>query len=469
MIRENKRFLAALNLLSDGLIVLCSYLFASWFWLERVTLESNPYAVSSLRAGAGLAACVYSLCAALLMTLFHVYSDRGVKSFRKEVMQLLGANSLGVLFITGILYLFRLQEFSRGVLFLFYVLSSLALTGKRVIVRRVTARRRRAGYDQKRVVLVGGGRLAAEYLASTRENDELGFRVVGYISPEKTALDAPHLGGMSRLEGALGPEIDNVVIALEPEESRLIYDALQSCEKAGTKVCVIPFYNDMIPSRPSIDEIGPMKLINLRTTPLDNLGWSTLKRLGDILFSLLAILVTSPIMLAAAIGIRCTSPGPILFRQKRIGRNKKPFTMLKFRSMRVNDEQDSAWTQNADSRKTSFGSFLRKTSIDELPQFFNVLKGDMSVVGPRPEIPHFVDQFRETIPLYMLKHLVRPGITGWAQVNGYRGDTSIVERIRCDLWYIDHWSIGLDLRIILRTIFGGMINRETLAKKNKSL
>ena len=157
--------------------------------------------------------------------------------------------------------------------------------------------------------------------------------------------------------------------------------------------------------------------------------------------------------------------GPVIFKQERIGRNRVPFTMYKFRSMKVNSEENTAWSTNTDTRKTAFGSFIRKFSIDELPQFFNVLKGDMSLIGPRPEIPHYVDQFKEEIPMYMIRHLVRPGITGWAQVNGYRGNTSIKKRIEYDIWYIEHWSPQLDLVIVFRTVFGGLINSEKVGKQ----
>ena len=166
-----------------------------------------------------------------------------------------------------------------------------------------------------------------------------------------------------------------------------------------------------------------------------------------------------------AIGVKLSSPGPVLFKQIRVGYNRKEFQMLKFRSMRVNEKQDTAWSTNRDSRKTVYGSFIRKFSLDELPQLFNVLKGDMSLVGPRPELPHFVEKFREEIPLYMVKHQVRPGITGWAQINGFRGDTDVARRIELDLWYIDHWSIALDLKILLKTVFGGkMVNSEEIIR-----
>ena len=261
-----------------------------------------------------------------------------------------------------------------------------------------------------------------------------------------------------------GDGIDEVVLALEPEELGVTVPVIQLCEKSGTKVSVIPFYNDVIPTRATIDNLGAIKLIQLRTTPLDEPFNAALKRGFDILVSLLGLIVLSPLMLIIAVAIKLSSPGPVLFKQERVGLNKKHFTMLKFRSMKVNDAQDTAWSKDEDSRRTAVGSILRKFSLDELPQLFNVLGGDMSLIGPRPEIPFFVEQFRETVPLYMVKNQVRPGITGWAQVNGYRGDTSIPKRIEHDIWYIENWSFGLDMKIIFMTVFGGMINREVVGQ-----
>ena len=182
----------------------------------------------------------------------------------------------------------------------------------------------------------------------------------------------------------------------------------------------------------------------------------------------LLLVLLSPLFLILAIAIRLSSPGPVLFRQERIGLNKKPFTMYKFRSMRVNDEQDTAWSSAEDDRRTWLGAFLRKVSIDELPQLWNVLTGTMSLVGPRPEIPFYVERFRETVPLYMVKYQVRPGMTGWAQIHGLRGDTSIPARVEHDLWYIENWSLGLDIRILLKTALGGMVNQEDIGSAANS-
>ena len=217
-----------------------------------------------------------------------------------------------------------------------------------------------------------------------------------------------------------------------------------------------------MPARPQFDSLNGLPMINLRRIPLDNLGNAFMKRAMDIAGSLVLLLVFSPVMLITAVGVRLSSPGPVIFKQKRVGLGKKEFYMYKFRSMRVNSGSDTSWSQNHDSRKTRFGAFIRKFSIDEFPQFLNVLKGDMSLVGPRPEIPHFVEQFQEKIPLYMVKHQVRPGITGWAQVHGLRGNTSIEDRIRHDIFYIENWTLLLDIKILLMTVFKGVVNAETL-------
>ena len=211
-----------------------------------------------------------------------------------------------------------------------------------------------------------------------------------------------------------------------------------------------------------VDEIDTPELAEAcRAQDTRNLGYRAFKRAFDIVGSLLLIICTLPIMLFCALGVRLSSPGPIIFKQQRVGRNKKPFYMYKFRTMEQQSEEEEkkAWTVRDDPRVTGIGKFLRRTSLDELPQLFNILKGDMSLVGPRPERPLFVERFREEIPRYMVKHQVRPGLTGWAQVNGFRGDTSIKKRIDCDIYYIENWNIGIDIKIIFLTFFTGFVNK----------
>lgn len=468
MIRKRQRLLNAFNAVSDGLLILLCYLFATWLWLDVLKQNDNMAAVDNLKSGMGLAAALYALLMMLMMACFGLYKPARIRSIGGALARVWEANALGLLLVASALYLFRLQEFSRGVLVCFYLSACFTLSLKYIFVRMALREMRARGYNQKHVLVVGAGNLAAQYAASIACAREMGYHIAGHLAPKACEQVGPYCGEYTQLEQCLrGRGIDEVVVALEPEETQYITQVIHTCEKCGTKISVIPFYNDIIPTKPSIEVIGSVKLINLRTTPLDNIGNAMIKRGFDVIMSALFILLSSPFMLLAAVGTKLSSPGPILFRQERVGRNKKPFTMLKFRSMRVNAVQDTAWTTNNDPRKTKFGSFLRKTSIDELPQFFNVLKGDMSLIGPRPEIPHYVEQFRESVPLYMVKHQVRPGITGWAQVNGYRGDTSIVERIHHDLWYIENWSFGLDLKIIMMTVFGGMINKEQIRKQGE--
>ena len=296
-----------------------------------------------------------------------------------------------------------------------------------------------------------------------------GFSILGYFGTNRDAFHEQYLGGVEMIEPFVSRfQVDEIIVALEPEETGLLKPVIALCEKTGSKVAIIPFYNDLLPSSPSMEIVGETKLIYLRSTPLDNLGYAFLKRASDLFCGAVLLILLLPVMAAAVVGIKLTSPGPVLFKQERVGRGKRLFWMYKFRSMQVNSAQDTAWTTNADARRTAFGRVLRKLSIDELPQLFNVLKGEMSLIGPRPEIPFYVEKFAKDIPLYMVKHQIRPGMTGWAQINGYRGDTSIAKRIEHDIWYIENWSLGLDFQILLRTLLGAWINPEQLSNRKKN-
>ncbi len=454
MIRRNQKQLNRINVFTDALLVFLSYLFASWLWLGVVTKNPNMASLANLGNGAGLAGALYAVWTVIILGELRVYRFTRIKKLSQEIRSIALGNLIALVSAAALLYLFRLQEFSRGVLGVYYATVVAAMVGKRLAMRYTLRYVRAKGYNLKHNLVVGGGHLAKRYAETVAEDKSLGVHLAGIIPPKGDDW-------AQWLEAQLhGDGIDEVILALEPEELGVTVQVIQLCEKSGTKVSVVPFYNDFIPTRANIDNIGSIKLIQLRTTPLDEPFNALMKRAFDILASALALIVLSPLLAFIAAAIKLSSPGPVLFRQERVGLNKRNFTMLKFRSMRVNDAQDTAWTTNDDERRTWIGTFLRKFSLDELPQLWNVLRGDMSLVGPRPEIPFFVEQFRETVPLYMVKNQVRPGITGWAQVNGYRGDTSIPKRIEHDIWYIENWSFGLDVRILLRTAFGGMINRE---------
>ena len=464
MIRRNQAFLNRLNILLDMMLVILSYMVASWLWLN--VLGGQDTNMAALSWNTVLLSCVYALLLFFLLTAFGFYNTTRSRRIVWKVRILFVATTLAVLLASTLLYLFRLMDFSRGVLGLFYGFTLASLIGKYAFMRLLFRSLRARGYNIKHVVVVGTGPLARQYAEDIRLEPGLGVQIRGFVGGQ--ASPAPDfLGTFDQLESLLmDPGIDETVIALEPSEYPHIQRLIAACEKNGVKYFVIPFYNDMIPAHPIIETIGRSKLIDMRANRLDNLMWALLKRGFDLVCSLLGLILLSPLMAAIAIGVKCSSPGPVLFKQVRVGYRRREFRMLKFRSMRQNDLENTAWSSAEDDRRTPFGSLIRKTSLDELPQLWNILRGDMSLVGPRPELPYFVDQFRETIPFYMVKHQVKPGVTGWAQVNGWRGDTDLTERIRYDIWYIDHWSVWLDLKILFMTAFGKMLNGEKLARRS---
>ena len=463
MIRKNQAFLNRVNIILDILLVMLCYVFASWFWL--VVKERDVNNIAMINGKTLFIAFLYAAELSLLLMALGFYKTTRTRRLKWKLWIIFLGTTITVLTATFLLYLFRLQEFSRGVLFLFYSGTIVTLCAKYILTWLILREIRKRGYNIKHEVVIGTGKLAQQYAADVQHEQDLGLNIIGFIGPQ--SMMSP-LGGYEKLDQILSrTDIDEAIIALEPEEYGKIRNMIAACDKNGVKYYVLPFYNDIIPPHPVIENVGHSKLINMRSNRLEDVGWATLKRVFDVAASGVALVVLSPLMLGIAIGIKLSSPGPIFFKQKRVGYKRQEFTMLKFRSMKVNDQQDTAWSTDSDDRRTRFGSFLRKTSLDEIPQFICVLQGTMSLVGPRPELPYYVEQFKESIPLYMVKHQVKPGITGWAQINGLRGDTNIEERVKYDIWYIDNWSVGLDLKIIFRTVFGGMINKEIVWKTNE--
>ncbi|MBQ8620329.1 MAG: undecaprenyl-phosphate glucose phosphotransferase [Clostridia bacterium] len=460
MIKRNQRMLNAFNLISDGILIVASYMAALWLRFDvlrgRASVQfTSPMVVASV--------LIYSMLLVLVYYVLGLYGGGRLKRKREEGLRIILVNGLGTLTFMAMCYVVRIVDFSRLMLLIFWMISSFAVVFKRLAVRGVLAYYRKKGYNLKHVVIIGSGQLAYQYVKDIESNPQMGYSVAGYIGNTRQSALGAYLGNYAQMEKILEEKNpDEVVVALDPHDIYVMPDIMAAVDKEGVHLSLIPFFNDYIPRNPSIVALGKTKLIDMRVTPLDDLGWAMVKRAMDIVCSLLLILIFSPVMIAVAIGVKLSSPGPILFCQERIGKNKKPFKMLKFRSMRITGTENTGWSTNSDPRKTRFGSFIRKFSLDELPQFFNVLMGDMSLVGPRPEVPFHVRHFKEEVPLYLLRQQVRPGITGWAQVNGLRGDTSIEERVKYDLWYIENWSIWLDFKILLMTAFGGMVNKESV-------
>lgn len=360
------------------------------------------------------------------------------------------------------LFLINLPLVSRMAVFISGVLDTVFICAKHYVVLRAYTALHRSGIYQRNTLLIGEGPTAQRYASTVLAQPEAGHHLVGYVAAWMFEPGSTRLGGYDDLESVLAATpVDEAIIALPAHEYIRLDHIICLCEKYGVPLRIIPCYEERISYQIVTSKFEDIQMIGIRDIPLNRLYNAFIKRSFDILISLSALIVLSPLMLVIAIGVRISTRDTIFFAQTRIGKNKKPFKMLKFRSMRTNDEEDSAWSTNEDDRRTFFGALIRKLSIDELPQLINVLKGDMSIVGPRPEIPHFVEQFRDEVPLYMIRHMVKPGMTGLAQVSGYRGDTSIRGRIDCDIAYIENWTIWLDIRIILRT-FTSLVNDETL-------
>ena len=459
MQRKNRRIIVLINMLCEIGIILAAYglsVFIRFRVMHGVMNEAMTSGLSwrLIVLYSVTIVCAYWMCHLYVPIYYYI-------ALRTEMIRVLLINMIGTIVLGFALYVFRVTDFSRVALALFGIVSSALICTKRLIVHVVARKHRILGDRSRHVILVGSGRFAQQYSRDVSNNPHLGLIIDGYVGLKDSKNVGRHLGKVEKIGSVLERYTpDQVVVALEPDETGYIKAVLEAVEKEGIPVSMVPFYSDFYPSHPTFETFGRTKLINLRATPLDNIALSALKRMMDLVGSVVLILLLGPLMIFTAAGVKLSSPGPIFFRQKRIGKDKKQFTMLKFRSMRVNEEEATGWSKDKDPRRTKFGSFIRKYSIDELPQLFNVFLGDMSLVGPRPELPYYVYQFKETVPRYLIRQQVRPGMTGWAQVHGLRGDTSIEARVDYDIWYIENWSLWLDIQILFLTLLGGFINSE---------
>lgn len=459
MIKENQKLLNILLVLIDVLVIVIS-LWSS-IWLRFHTTLFGPI-------GGHLGYEIYALFMLvavipvylILYFAFGLYKPRRTyKNIFSEATQIIKVNIVAFFVLVSILFIINQPDFSRIMLFLMAVIATFLGIIERFIIRSVLINMRINNKNLKHILIVGDNDLAFTFARKIKENPYLGFSIDGILGRSehvgKQYNGIKFIGTFKDLDNILEKHrFDRVVLAIPLKYYYRINELVQSCEKVGIKAEIIPDYIRYFPAQPSVDMIEDIPIINIRYVPLDDGFNKFLKALSDYTIAIIAIIITSPIMLVTAIAVKITSPGPIIFKQERIGHNSKPFKMYKFRSMKVQDPnlEKSEWTTPDDPRKTLVGDFIRRTSIDELPQFFNVLKGEMSVVGPRPERPYFVEQFKESIPKYMVKHQVKPGLTGWAQIHGCRGDTSIKKRIEYDIEYVENWHLGLDLGIMIKTV-----------------
>ena len=466
MIKDNQRYFNRLHVVIDAVVICIAYVLA---WIYKFLI---------LKDQRGLTLAQYCVALIGIITLYlmlylacNLYTSKRVQGRRLEGGNIVKANTIGILIVMAAFFPLRdviepIKYYSRWMLAYFYVINIVLEIIARNLIRWCLRKIRRKGFNLRHLIFVGYSGAAEAFIDRILANPQWGYKISGILDDNKepgyTYKGIAVLGSTDELEKILeNNRLDEIALTLALREYYKLKRIVAICEKSGVHTKFVPDYNDIIPTRPYTEDLLGLPVVNIRHVPLTNSFNMICKRAMDIVGAIVAIIIFSPVMLVTAVLVKTTSKGPLIYKQERVGLHNQTFQMYKFRSMEVQSAKSEkrAWTVRDDPRVTKVGRVIRKTSIDELPQLFNILKGDMSLVGPRPERPFFVEKFREEIPRYMVKHQVRPGLTGWAQVNGYRGDTSIKKRIEYDLYYIENWTMGLDIKILFLTFFKGFVNK----------
>lgn len=457
-LKEHSASISISHRVLDITCLLSSGLFS--YWLRFSHLDLNMAYKNVLLLGV--------IIGAILLSVFGGYRAWRGSSFSSEVKCIISATFGTFLFLVLSAFVTQSSDlFSRIWVVSWLITSTVAILSYRLILRRSLGTLRAKGYNIRRVIIIGNGELALKVANKLIENPEMGLIVKGFISnhenlsDEIISLGIPLLGSIDLIDTFVSElDIDQVWIALPMSEVAQMEKVQSALATSAVTIRMVPDIYGFQLLNHSMTEVSGLPVINLSTSHMLEGKNRLLKSLEDKILSAIILIGISPILLFLAIGVKLSSPGPIFYRQERVSWNGRSFNMLKFRSMSVDSEKRGVeWGGASSMLVTSFGAFIRKTSLDELPQFINVLKGDMSIVGPRPERTVFVEQFKHEIPGYMQKHMVKAGITGWAQINGWRGDTDLKKRIECDLYYIEHWSLWLDMKIILLTFWKGFIHK----------
>ena len=468
MIKDNQRYFNRLHVVIDAVVICIAYVLA---WIYKFLI---------LKDQRGLTLAQYCVALIGIIPLYlmlylacNLYTSKRVQGRRLEGGNIVKANTIGILIVMAAFFPLRdviepIKYYSRWMLAYFYVINIVLEIIARNLIRWCLRKIRRKGFNLRHLIFVGYSGAAEAFIDRILANPQWGYKISGILDDNKepgyTYKGIAVLGPTDELEKILeNNRLDEIALTLALREYYKLKRIVAICEKSGVHTKFVPDYNDIIPTRPYTEDLLGLPVVNIRHVPLTNSFNMICKRAMDIVGAIVAIIIFSPVMLVTAVLVKTTSKGPLIYKQERVGLHNQTFQMYKFRSMEVQSAKSEkrAWTVRDDPRVTKVGRVIRKTSIDELPQLFNILKGDMSLVGPRPERPFFVEKFREEIPRYMVKHQVRPGLTGWAQVNGYRGDTSIKKRIEYDLYYIENWTMGLDIKILFLTFFKGFVNKNS--------
>ena len=462
MLKAYSRLLEQLILVVDLVLVGLCWVLAYWLRFH-VAGPPLPYGDVPPLADYLLMLLPILLVWSVSFRAFGLYRPRRIGSHLSEAIDIAKASTMGVLVLVAVMtFFFRGYDYSRVAIVYFGLLSIGVVWFSRAAFREVLRFARRRGYNQRFAVVVGDGELAATVVQRIHGRSDVGIQVLGVVGDDKDdTAGARRLGGYADLRAVLDAhQVDHVILALAHEDYGRLAGLLDAVGDEPVTIHVVPDLLRFASLRGGIEQFEGMPFIHLRESPL--YGWNQLaKRVFDFAFSAVVLAVIWPVLLLLAVAVKSSSRGPVFYRQERMGLDGRRFQMLKFRTMDANAESQTGpvWAGPADQRRTNLGAFLRRLSLDELPQFWNVLRGDMSVVGPRPERPVFVERFRQTVPGYMLRHKVKSGITGWAQVNGLRGNTSLEKRIQYDIEYIERWSVWLDIKIIAMTVVRVLVDR----------
>jgi Undecaprenyl-phosphate glucose phosphotransferase len=447
-----------------GLLALADLGLVSAAWLTAVWLRFDSGLLPDPTHGYDLALYPWLLLG--ILPIWHIllrwrglYDGHRVHSLLSETRRLVEVCALGTVLLATVTFFGQMEWVSRLTVTLFSGVSAAFLVSSRIAIRLALRELRRRGHFVQNVLIVGTGTLAREIHARLARHPELGFRVRGFLGPSSAGLGdgAAWLGGYENLHSAVSAQdIDQVVLALDRSDPANPLKLLRELHDTTAAVRFVPDLLGIDTVQGGIEDFDGLPMIRLIESPL--VGWNAiLKRAVDVVGAGTALVLGAPLFAALAIAVKLSSPGPVFYRQERMGLDGRLFSMVKFRTMVRDAERETGavWAVANDARRTRLGAFLRRTNLDEIPQFWNVLVGEMSLVGPRPERPEFIRDFRAGLPGYMLRHKVKGGLTGWAQVNGCRGNTSIEKRLEFDMAYLRRWSLGFDLRILLLTIVRG--------------
>lgn len=450
---------------ADAVIIVASWFAAYWLRFYWTPIEfGGSGEMPAFETYSSLAPLVGVLWVTVF-TLMRLYESQRLTKLRTELAITLQAHLVATFLFIAITYTFKEYHYSRLVIAYFGSLGALALLGFRILLRTVLRHLRSNGYNLRHLLIVGEGNQVQQLVEHLEGTVELGLRVTGVVTAkahgQKTLFGKRVLGSYENLDEVLEDyKVDGVLVALPLSRQHIARKILTALADEPIEVHVLPDIGEYATLGCEVERFYGLPVLRINESPMN--GWAAfLKRSTDFLAALVGMILISPLLLLIALAVKLTSKGPVLYAQERMGLDGKTFNMLKFRSMRIDAETESGavWARKGDDRCTPLGAFLRKTSLDELPQLWNVVRGDMSLVGPRPERPVFVNRFRKEIPHYMLRHKVKAGITGWAQINGWRGNTSLDRRIECDLYYIQHWSYLFDLKILTMTLWKGFVNK----------